>query len=114
MMPMDGEALLGIYEDIAELTDRMLAAARVGDWDRLSELETLCARHVDQIRAEEPLPPLSGENRERKVALLRKLLEDDRAIRAITQPWCARLDEIVGAAADKPLPAGLRRGESAG
>jgi flagellar protein FliT len=94
-MQMDSQELISIYENVAVITDQMLAAARVGDWEQLIELESRCASQVDILRTEEPRTALSGSVRERKVALIKKVLEDDRQIRSITEPWMEQLSMLI-------------------
>ena len=95
---MTTEPVLGVYAAMAELTDQMVQAADGGDWDRLVELEARCAAHVCTLKADEPGTALSGERRERKVALIRQMLDDDRKIRDLTMPWMAHLSALINSA----------------
>lgn len=92
---MNSQELISIYENVAVITDQMLAAARVGDWDQLVVLESRCASQVDILRREEPRTALTGQSRERKVELIKKVLEDDRQIRSITEPWMDHLAALI-------------------
>jgi flagellar protein FliT len=92
---LDSQEVLDLYETVATISDQMLAAARVGDWDRLTELESRCASQVDILRQEEMPAALPAPARERKVALIRKMLEDDRQIRSLTEPWMERLATMI-------------------
>ncbi|PRD65297.1 flagellar protein FliT [Malikia granosa] len=94
---LNAEQVLGIYENVSVLTRQMLAAAQASDWDQLSELESRCAHEVGLLRSEGQLPvaSLSAELRERKVQMLRQILDDDRAIRDLTQPWLQRLQGLI-------------------
>lgn len=94
-MMMNDEQVLALYESVSELTGKMLAAAQTGDWDHLAELESRCASHVQVLREGEAAVALSGERRAHKVAMLRKILADDRAIRDITLPWMAKLSNLL-------------------
>jgi flagellar protein FliT len=84
---MNSKEIMAVYENVSQLTRRMLAAARLRDWDTLVRLERDCAAQVDALRNGQPVPALSKELRARKVRLLQAILEDDREIRAITEPW---------------------------
>lgn len=96
---MDNQEILELYETVASITDKMLAAARTGDWEQLAELESHCSSTVEIIRNnEEPHQPLTAVARERKVRIIRKILEDDRQIRDITEPWMARLQAMISSA----------------
>ena len=44
------------------------------------------------------MPALGGDERQRKLALLHEIMSNDRAIRAATDPWQAKLDALMGAA----------------
>lgn len=94
-MMMNDEQVLALYESVSELTGKMLAAAQSGNWDHLAELESRCASHVQVLREGEAVVVLSGERRAHKVAMLRKILADDRAIRDITLPWMAKLSTLL-------------------
>lgn len=93
---MDNQEILSLYETVAEITDQMLAAARTGNWEQLAALESRCSSQVeilkqnDQIR--QPLTPLA---REKKTRIIKKILEDDRQIRDITEPWMAQLSAML-------------------
>jgi flagellar protein FliT len=83
---------------VAVITDQMLAAARTGDWEQLVELESRYASHVAILKKEEPRAALSGVARDRKVEIIKKILEDDREIRNITEPWMAQLTALINSA----------------
>lgn len=92
---MDNLQILALYEDVAQITSRMLTAARTGDWEKLSELEKHCSEKVSVLRGNEAPTPLPAEQRERKVAVIRKILADDKAIRDITEPWMKQLSSRI-------------------
>ena len=92
---MNGEQVISLYEAVSDLTGRMLAAAQAGDWDHLAELESRCASQVQVLREGEAVVALTGERRSHKVAMLRKILADDRAIRDLTSPWMAKLSAML-------------------
>lgn len=88
---MDSQDIIAIYEDVASLTGEMLASARSGNWDQLAALESRCSSRVSLLRQGEAPVPLSGDLREKKVQIIRKILADDRAIRSLTDPWMEQL-----------------------
>lgn len=93
---MDSQEVIAIYELVADITDKMVAAARIGDWELLAKLESQCSTQVEILKHnDEPRPPLSETARERKVKIIKKILADDREIRAITEPWMARLTAML-------------------
>jgi flagellar protein FliT len=77
--------LLSMYENIAGLTSKMAIAAQTGDAARLSQLEGQCAQQA--LASASGVPTLSGAARQRKIELLKQIMANDRAIRAITEPW---------------------------
>ena len=95
---MESNGILAVYESVALITDRMLAAARIGDWDQLIALESDCAARVQMLRDAGPLPPMTGSARDEKVRILKKILADDREIRALTEPWLDKLSAMINAA----------------
>jgi flagellar protein FliT len=94
---MTSAELISMYERIAKLTSEMVIAARTRNWDALSQLEDECADQ-NRLLEESFAPALTGESRLRKVALLKQILANDRAIREITEPWMAQMENVMHAA----------------
>ncbi|EJN08292.1 flagellar protein FliT [Herbaspirillum sp. YR522] len=92
---MNGDQVISIYESIARLTDQMLAAARASDWELLASLEEQSGVHIATLRNLEDDIQLSEQHRNRKVEIIRKVLEDDRAIRNLTEPGLRRLSALI-------------------
>lgn len=92
---MNEQEIIYLYENVASITDLMLASARAGDWDNLAELESRYASQINILKTSEPPTPLSGENRNRKVAIIKKILADDREIRNLTEPWMEKLSQLI-------------------
>jgi flagellar protein FliT len=95
---MNSQEVISLYESVADITEQMLAAARTGDWELLVELETRCSSQVEIIKSAEPRVALTGVVRDHKVKIIRKILEDDREIRNITEPWMAQLSTLMNSA----------------
>lgn len=95
MNARDTEVLLSTYDCLSATTGHMLSAARCGDWERLVGLEQDCADIVARLSALETEDPLPAGIRDRKAALLRKVLADDAAIRDITEPQLKRLERML-------------------
>ena len=91
-------ATIGIYEDIAAATARMLQAAQQADWDGLLAAETECAAHIERARGV-AADDLGAEERQRKAQLIRRMLDHDAGIRACVQPWMTRLEETLSTSA---------------
>lgn len=87
----DNEHHLEVYEAVGRVTDRMLAAARAGEWEQLTELENECSALVACLAARGEAVPLALDCRARKVQIIQKILTDDRAIRDLVSPWMADL-----------------------
>lgn len=92
---MDGAEVISLYEAVADLTDQMLAAARREEWDLLSRLEIDCAHVVDILKKNEATVALTDDRRERKIEILKKILEDDRDIRNLTDPGLKKLASLI-------------------
>lgn len=81
--------LLQHYEAIAQASCAMLAAARAEDWIEVERLEERCAALITILKAaaERPGSPLSAQDDERRMYLLRQILADDALIRGQSEPW---------------------------
>ena len=97
MSAVDTQRLLSTYDCLARTTGNMLSAAQRGDWDQLVDLEKHCADLVARMSALENDEPLPEDLRDRKAAMLRKVLADDAAIRKITEPWLQQLGNMLNA-----------------
>ena len=92
---LNQEDVISLYEDVSALTTQMLDAARRGDWDHLVELENRCASQVDRLREGEAPVPLTGAWRETKIRIIKQILDQDRQIRDIVEPWMAELAALI-------------------
>lgn len=95
---MNSEEVISLYEKVAVITNQMLAAAREYDWEQLAALESQCASHVETLKRDEHVAPLTGVVREQKVRIIKKILADDREIRSITEPWMEQLSVLMRSA----------------
>jgi flagellar protein FliT len=93
-MPMNSQEIVSLYEAMVGVTDQMVQAATDSDWDRLVLLEQQCAVFVARLRDSEP-QPLAGSERLQKVQAIHRMLDADRQIRDLTQPWMARLTALI-------------------
>lgn len=92
---MEYHNTIALCEAVAELTNQMLLAAQQQDWDRLTDLEGSCARHVEQLKTMKDAAPLPSDARQRKVASIKRILADDREIRNLVSPWMVRLNSMI-------------------
>jgi flagellar protein FliT len=92
---MTSQEVVTVYEAMMGITEQMVQAAESGDWDLLVALEQQCAAYTKQLKDSEQPLALVGANRERKVAAIRQMLDDDRKIRDLTTPWMAQLSALI-------------------
>lgn len=89
------QEILSVYAAMADLTEQMVQAATRSDWESLVLLEQRCAAHVQALREQEPQQPMQGAERERKIDLIRQMLNADRQIRDLTMPWMKQLSKLI-------------------
>lgn len=87
-------AVIEKYESLAGITAKMREAAAQGEWDLLIELEEQSRVRVEEMKVLD-LSPIDEAARLRKVALIKKILADDAAIRGQTEPWMAQMQRIM-------------------
>ena len=95
---MDHQAIMMIYEEISSFTNRMLEAASNNDWDSLESLEKECSSRIIVLKKYDNNDAnmlLTQEELQKKMDLIRKILDDDRQIREITEPWMKKLSELI-------------------
>jgi flagellar protein FliT len=92
---MNSDQVISLYETVSELTGQMLQAAQSRDWENLAVLESHCASHIQCLKDGEPVTPLSGPIRARKVKIIHQILAHDREIRNLTTPWMAELASLI-------------------
>lgn len=90
---MTSNDVLSMYENIAGLTGKMANAAQAGDMEAVAHLEMQCA--LEAAACKTGVPPLEGAPRQRKIDLLRQIMANDRAVRAVTEPW--QLSDVMAA-----------------
>ncbi len=93
---MKAMEILSLYETIWSDTQKMLSAARNGDWDNLIGLEQGRRSQVDKILQ---LDKCNMENREflaRKSELIRSIISADEEIKSLTHAWMDKLKETLG------------------
>lgn len=81
---MNADDVLAVYENLAGLTGQMAQAAKAGDWNEFAQLN-LEAR-VEAASAAPGMPALAQARLLSKMALLKQLMANDRAIRDVTEP----------------------------
>ncbi|WEF33235.1 flagellar protein FliT [Pseudoduganella chitinolytica] len=92
---MTNQDVLTVYAAMGELTSQMVTAANESDWDRLEALEQRMSAHVALLKTSEGSVKLEGEQRQRKVSLIKQMLADDRKVRDMIEPWMAHLSKLI-------------------
>ena len=92
---MDNVELISLYENVAQITAHMLDAAQNGDWELLSDLENNCKNTVETLQMHDISSELTLDLKNKKIAIIKKILEDDRKIRDITEPWMIKLSNLM-------------------
>jgi len=94
IMP-NNDVVLSLYKTVAQITEQMLHAAQIGDWDQLVVLESRCSAHVGELMQQEPLGLPSAVGRAAEVRFIQKILDADRQIRDLVQPWMVHLGAMI-------------------
>ncbi|HWT55013.1 MAG TPA: flagellar protein FliT [Rhodocyclaceae bacterium] len=90
-----------LYEEMTTLSARMVEAARRNDWDNLIELERSVGELRLRIAEDDDNGRLDSRERERKAALIQRILADDAEIRRHTEPWMEQVRQFLGGARRK-------------
>lgn len=92
---------LALLQQMSAYSTEMVDAARANDWDRLTRLERQVASLRDRIGVEDALTfpgrpkQMSEDERKKKVALIRRILDDDKEVRVHTEPWMDNVRQLL-------------------
>ncbi len=86
---------IALFEEVADITRNMLAAAQLQGWERLAALEKHCVEYMERLKAADK-QSLSSEAYERKRASIQSILEDDRKIKDLGVLWMMKLNSMMG------------------
>lgn len=92
---MNQQAILAVYEKVSGVMDLMVQAAEGGEWDLLAQLEMQCTAYVDSLRRSDHHEGLTEEDRQRKMQMIEKILDDNRRVRELTTPWMKQLTDLL-------------------
>ena len=87
--------LLSYYQAIETASQDMLAAARVGNWDRVVKLEGACAMLISQLKHAASQRPLPSDEAQLKSRIMQRILVNDAEIRQLAEPWLEDLDAVL-------------------
>jgi len=105
----DSASLFACYEAIAGLSEEMVGAAELGDWEGVSALERECAAHMERLGHGQRLA-LSREELQRKRDLMMRILANDARVRALV---CPRQDELMRLVSGERRSIGARQAYAA-
>ena len=92
---MNSVQTLKTYDAILATTGKMLTAAQNNEWDRLIELEQECRQLTEILIKNDQEPILDKELLQKKIKIIHQILADDAQIRAITEPWMMKLQDML-------------------
>lgn len=92
---LNSQQTLAAYENLLMITQKMLEAAKIGDSQQMHYLEDRFNYHIRTIINAGGPVKLTGELRHKKIQLLHHILENDKAIRDITDPWLKELSSLI-------------------
>ncbi|MDO8894254.1 MAG: flagellar protein FliT [Nitrosomonas sp.] len=92
---MNSTQALITYDAILAITGEMLTAAQNNKWDQLILLEQECRKLTEMLIKHDPEPILDKELLQKKVRIISQILADDAQIRAITEPWLIKLQDML-------------------
>ncbi len=79
--------LIDYYKAIEDSSLKMLAAAKVADWDAMVRLEGSCAVLIEQLKQHAKSETLDAVARAEKSRIMLRILGNDAQIRILTEPW---------------------------
>jgi flagellar protein FliT len=83
------------YMQLSSIMGEMRDAAAADNWDRLVALGKQCGEYVETMKAGDEVASLDEEARQKKVALIRKILADDAEIRNKVDPCLAQIQRLL-------------------
>ena len=92
---MDKNAIITVYEKVSGVMGLMVQAAEASEWDMLTELESQCSAYVDVLKTSDSHEGLTEDEAMHKISIIRKILDDDRRIRELTEPRIKELGDLI-------------------
>jgi len=93
-------SVLHHYEAIALASSEMRAAAQAANWIEVARHEERCSVLIAALKAATCFPnaTLNAMEDERRVQLLRQILNDDAQIRSYAEPWIEPITAYISTA----------------
>jgi len=88
-------SLLAQYQTIERTSERMLQAARQGNWQEVTRLESVCGEQVQRARDLASAATLSPTEKASKQRLMLAILRHEAQIRSLSEPWMADLSHLI-------------------
>ena len=88
--------LIQYYEAIARASQSMLEAAYLGDWDQVDVLEMRCFALIEALKSASRVAGLTDDQQDRRIQLLKDILENDARIRSYAEPWLDGIKRYLG------------------
>lgn len=92
---MGSHRVIENYESLSTLTAQMREAAVRGEWDQLIDLEQQCRQYAAAVKQADASATLDEPSRQRKVQIIKKIMENDADIRSRTAAWMGQLQRIM-------------------
>jgi flagellar protein FliT len=89
--------LIDYYKAIEDSSAKMLAAAKVEDWDAVMRFEGACAVLIEQLRERARNEDLDAHSRAEKSKIMQRILNNDAQIRYLAEPWLAHFEHKLDA-----------------
>jgi flagellar protein FliT len=86
------QRIVSFYEEMALVSDQMLADARLENWDAVVQGERRCAEIIECLKTLGDLAPVVPSLRQQKAEFARQVLANDAAIRDLAQPRLRQLE----------------------
>jgi hypothetical protein len=107
MAPDDGHALPGRddlgsrrlierYQEVVRVSREMVAAAHREDWGEVARLQAQCQGLIGDLKRASMIETLGVYEQQRRIELLRVILQHDAQIRSRAEPWLLELERLIG------------------
>lgn len=92
---------IALYQEMGDLSSRMVDAARANDWEALVTLERSVAILRNSVINDNNNNNLSSRELKLKSQLIQRILADDAEVRRHTEPWMEHVRKFLGSSAKR-------------